>query len=536
MERRASGSYLSRRISGEAKSELVNETTKKWRDDKSKKISFEIVYFFVVRFKVALRNYIINMVRYRSKRKRGSRADSSANDSIGISTTTAETTATAVRIGNDSPIDDDIFCIDRAEVCTLRDSEEPRSRQSSLLSFFAKENKAKSWQKAKHGVGDLNARSGGRMTKINGILSSSPLPRSSCSPLSTPLHHRSTEELPTNELATAPLFHHPPPQTHPRKKKSLTQVYIDCGQSKFGQILCNKCGMLYMPGILEDEKQHDRLCQAYSQGIPCGRGNVKGGKQLDFAANKTGTNQKDEAIVVVRRPNVKVKTSKKTKNKEVEIKSSGISDKHRPSQWPLLAQMISKDLGTDEKTTLDHLTNEIVFLYIGKNRSNGIEHSAGANTTNATNRSRILGVATVQLLGKVHAYRMINLYERSLTPVKDAKMGIGLLWTHPIARRKGIATLLIHAAREHAVFGIRVSRQDLAFSNPTKAGYNFAFRYSGCYKNTGARIGVSNESHNDDTDDIGNNKEGLICSKSKQQKIRSLLSGRTGPLVYEMNL
>lgn len=320
----------------------------------------------------------------------------------------------------------------------------------------------------------------------------------------------------------------------PKSKAVLTQVYIDCGQSKFGQILCKQCGMLYMPGIAEDEAQHKRLCQAYTLGIPCNRGTVKGGKQIVVANNDA-----EATTIVLWRPCVKAHNSKKSKGEQEKITEScstsndtssnyNKNNKDRPSQWPLLARMISKDLGTHEETTLDHLTNEIVFLYIGKTNTaagHGTKKSAG------TNNSRILGVATVQLLGKVPAYRMISLYERSLIPSTETTLGIGLLWTHPVARHRGIATRLVHAARQHSIFGMKVARQDVAFSNPTQAGYNFALRYSN------ASNGSNDEDNrNSGIDTIGTSSSNAERINDDDDPVNLAEKSRRGPLVYEMNL
>lgn len=427
--------------------------------------------------------------------------------------TTANSADNAIRIGcDDSPTND--FSDRHTKVCSISDDIEPARRQSSLLSFFTKAKKAKPQPKPNTANGKLTSKSNVRNVKTKTVLPSSPLPLSSSS-LSN-----SAKENPSMKSAVT---------TSRSKLKSLTQVYIDCGQSKFGQILCNKCGMLYMPGITEDENQHKRLCQAYSLGIPCNRGTVKGGRKVNTVANENDTNCNDEASIVSWRPCVKVFNSKKSKGQQRY--NSNSDNKDCPSQWPLLAQMISKDLGTDEETTLNHLNNEIVFLYIGKNVGHEQKKSRCTTVPNAANRYRILGVATVQLLGQVHAYRMISLHERSLIPVTEAKLGIGLLWTHPVARKRGIATKLVHAARENAVFGMRVARQDVAFSNPTQAGYNFALRY------------IHGDTKTSDTARNSNDAtkgSGVVEVKSsnyeRQLEEASHVCSKRGPLVYEMDL
>jgi hypothetical protein len=83
-------------------------------------------------------------------------------------------------------------------------------------------------------------------------------------------------------------------------------------------------------------------------------------------------------------------------------------------------------------------------------------------------------------------------------------LGVAILWTHSKMRHQGmqkcaignvliprisyflslflslgIATQLIDAAREHAVFGMVVPKSKIAFSSPTEAGFNFAKNYCG---------------------------------------------------------
>lgn len=436
----------------------------------------------------------------------------------------------AIRIGCDRSINDEISN-QHSHVCSISHDLEPICRQSSLLSFFTKVKRAKPRQKPNHTKDKLTSRSCVRSVKTNKVLS-----LSSMAPSPTLSNHPTTEVVSKKRKAPTSLKYDSKSQSQQKQFKSLTQVYIDCGQSKFGQILCNKCGMLYMPGILEDEYQHKRLCMSYTLGIPCYRGNVKGGKKVDIRVNESDATCINEVTIVSWRPCVRAQKRKKLKEQqeEADVSSIDIINNNRPSQWPLLARMISRDLGTHEETTLDHLTNETVFLYTGKKFEHKKRKHNGANITDAASIFRILGVATVQVLGQVNAYRMISLYERSLKPVTEAKLGIGILWTHPIARHRGIATTLVHTAREHAIFGMRVTRQDVAFSNPTQAGYNFALSYSNSERKSLTNIGTGNKKYaghqSCNPEDESNN------SKRDQDEGKTLCPRSRGPLVYEMNL
>lgn len=61
---------------------------------------------------------------------------------------------------------------------------------------------------------------------------------------------------------------------------------------------------------------------------------------------------------------------------------------------------------------------------------------------------------------------------------REAVLGIFQLWVHANHRRKGIASRLVTAAREHKVFGMVVPIHQTAFSSPTQSGLEFAQRYA----------------------------------------------------------
>lgn len=364
------------------------------------------------------------------------------------------------------------------------------------------------------------------------------------------------------------------PKQQQKQQRSLTQVYIDCGQSTFGQVLCPKCGMLYMPGIREDEQQHVRLCQSYSIGILCLQGNVSNGKLVQRTVDYSIVQWKScrvSATSTTKRSSKRRMTMTTTSStsdgicENVSDPSTGSQFKtikttvpttNYPSQWPLLAQMISRDLGMEESTVLKHLTEQIVFLYIGRattqtnsstvttirpvvfNTDSTV--SIGTKTITSNGRinnnpppSRILGVVTVQLIS--HAYRMHTLHDRSLVPER-AILGVGLLWTHSSARRCGVATRLVTAARDYAIFGMRVPTHRVAFSSPTQAGYAFTWKY--CCSHQDISVvppTVDGEGRSSSTTSNGTYNDGMI----DQQKVGAATGACSskaplGPLVYEM--
>jgi len=61
-------------------------------------------------------------------------------------------------------------------------------------------------------------------------------------------------------------FAAPPTET---ASKSFQQMYLDLGQRDFAKrTLCGVCGMMYVHGLHEDIKQHDRVCKDFVLGVP----------------------------------------------------------------------------------------------------------------------------------------------------------------------------------------------------------------------------------------------------------------------------
>lgn len=57
--------------------------------------------------------------------------------------------------------------------------------------------------------------------------------------------------------------------SHRNHNKALRQTYIDAGQRDFAkQHLCPVCGMLFVDGLDEDKKEHDRICHLFVRGVP----------------------------------------------------------------------------------------------------------------------------------------------------------------------------------------------------------------------------------------------------------------------------
>ena len=94
-----------------------------------------------------------------------------------------------------------------------------------------------------------------------------PTPASTSSPLNDveknakPL---SINNINNNKSVTSSL---PLKDNNKQKKRKLAQVFLDCGQQNWGQVLCPKCGTLYVPGVAEDTKMHEQICKPINLGV-----------------------------------------------------------------------------------------------------------------------------------------------------------------------------------------------------------------------------------------------------------------------------
>ena len=222
--------------------------------------------------------------------------------------------------------------------------------------------------------------------------------------------------------------------------------------------------MLYVHGVEEDLKEHETICKDYREGVAFHFKNCRVVQQPHPQPYKHSSSHPAAADQIV-----EIRPSDSCALRQKVAACQGIVD---------------QELGfVAEPTTTPR--PKTTFLYI--------------------RQKRILGLAAVEILH--HAYPLVvgdeqQQQQRSNHPVQ-AMMGVYKLWTHSKARRQGVATRLIDAARQQMVYGILVPPSMVAFSSPTQAGTNFAQRYLVQKQRKGTKS-------RDDTSCDGNNKPILV--------------------------
>lgn len=241
---------------------------------------------------------------------------------------------------------------------------------------------------------------------------------------------------------------------HKKKKQTkLQQLYLDLGQSSFGkQTVCQICGMLYVHGVAEDAKEHEKICRDYRDGVSFHMklSSCRVVAEYDSPLSGRDEGETERACILEVRPfdsyalRQKVKQVTAIVDKELgHVDESTCRSQHenkKPSSKP----------ATTPKT---------IFLYILK--------------------KRVVGMVSVEVVNQ--GYKLLMREDgqqqtRSTQPSR-AMIGIHKLWVHSKVRKQKTASRLVDTARARMVFGTVVPPQFVAFSSPTEAGARFAQSY-----------------------------------------------------------
>ncbi|ETI44793.1 hypothetical protein F441_10487 [Phytophthora nicotianae CJ01A1] len=219
-----------------------------------------------------------------------------------------------------------------------------------------------------------------------------------------------------------------------------TQSYIDVGQRSFGKhVTCAACGLLYTAGEEEDEREHLKFCKRMKRGI-------------------TFSKWKKERVL---------KTFPDTSARILEIRRDDPSA--HVKKLLEIKKVLDDALGFVEAEVFLQRSN---FVYIQDHQVVGCvntERITKAFTLDKTTSNLVVSdeETSVSADGAVTAS----------TDSKPAVIGICQLWVHPSFRRKSIATRMVDVVREKSIYGMHVTKNLVAFAQPTRNGLRFAQKY-----------------------------------------------------------
>ncbi|NXL94523.1 ESCO1 acetyltransferase, partial [Alectura lathami] len=221
------------------------------------------------------------------------------------------------------------------------------------------------------------------------------------------------------------------------------QLVIDAGQKRFGAISCNICGMLYTASNPEDETQHLLFHNQFISAV----------KYVGWKKERILAEYPDGRIIMVLPDDPKYALKKVEEIREMVDNDLGFQ------QAPLMCYSRTKTLlfiSNDKKVIGCLIAEHIQWGY------------------------RVIE----EKLPEVSSENEKVIFERQKawccsTSPEPAICGISRIWVFSMMRRKKIASRMIECLRSNFIYGSYLSKEEIAFSDPTPDGKLFATQYCG---------------------------------------------------------
>ncbi|KAJ0059744.1 hypothetical protein NL108_011237 [Boleophthalmus pectinirostris] len=224
--------------------------------------------------------------------------------------------------------------------------------------------------------------------------------------------------------------------------KDGTQTIIDAGQKHFGPVACSVCGMLYSAANPEDESQHLLFHNQFISAV----------KYVGWKKERILSEFPDGKIILV------LPDDPKYALKKIEE----------------IREMVDNDLGFQQvESKCPSKTKTFLFI---------------------SNDKKVAGCLIAEHINE--GYRVIEepapsgsegekvMFERQRawccsTTAEPAICGISRIWVVSTMRRQGIASRMLDCLRNNFIYGSNLSKDEIAFSDPTPDGKLFATHYFG---------------------------------------------------------
>ncbi|KAM4632887.1 N-acetyltransferase ESCO2 [Polymixia lowei] len=225
-----------------------------------------------------------------------------------------------------------------------------------------------------------------------------------------------------------------------RDKQDDDQLIIDAGQKQFGATACSSCGMVYSADSPEDNLQHTQFHQRFLDSI----------RFVGWKKERVVAQFWDGKILLVLPDDPKYALKKAEDVRHVADNELGF-------------QQVNLSCPRQAKT----------YLFINTDRM-------------------VVGCLIAEHIRQ--AYRVLEQPERpkdmtredfmehhrawccSTSPEK-ALCGVSRIWVFSLARRQGIATRMLDTVRSTFMYGSHLTKEEMAFSDPTPDGKLFATKY-----------------------------------------------------------
>ncbi|GBN90797.1 N-acetyltransferase ESCO1, partial [Araneus ventricosus] len=223
--------------------------------------------------------------------------------------------------------------------------------------------------------------------------------------------------------------------------KGSEQLIIDAGQKEIGAKICKTCGMIYTIGQEEDEKLHAGYHQSYLINLKfsgwkkeCVIGNYMDGRviQVKDTDEHFGTKKIKDILFIV--------------NRDLGFSTAGLPS--RP--------------------------NVMILLFISNDK-----RVSGCLVAEAIqSASRVVSAETSEKEGDGKTIWKLGSWYASSETV-PAICGVNRIWVSHEFRRHKVASRMVDCLRQNFLYGYVVDLHELAFTDPTVDGRDFAASYTG---------------------------------------------------------
>ena len=257
------------------------------------------------------------------------------------------------------------------------------------------------------------------------------------------------------------------------RKSTLTQMQLDLGADI--RKTCLQCGMEYIPSNKEDAALHRDFHDLNSTGIEIGQVLLKDSATRSIAPENKPL-QDGELILVVDRQSSVLSRNKIEKILEIvngELSAPPISDEDLWSGLEPKDQVILTRKRSNQGSGSGGPRFK-AFVYLVNARCVGCclveKISTGYSVIKISNEQ-----GNEEELGSNARSSSISISDRP----EVVLLGVTRIWTSRPFRRKGVAGILLDCARRHFFYGMEVTKDLVAFSQPTESGAQLARRWYG---------------------------------------------------------
>ena len=246
----------------------------------------------------------------------------------------------------------------------------------------------------------------------------------------------------------------PPKQKAQKSQAPLRQMQIDLGNEV--RKTCATCGMEYIPSNTEDAALHKKFHEMNSTGVDLGKAFMRANaSRWVYEATRF-----EEGYVVI----VDRKASPSAKNQAKKV-----------------LEVVNKELSSPE------IDEEVLW-----SQTEAPEHRKDQNEEEKVDRYRVfLHMKDSRCVGlclteRIWESQPVILGEQNGTnsssvSVKDERhpaiVGVSRIWTSGASRRMGIALDLLDCVVSNYIYGMEISKNQIAFSQPTESGKRLASKF-----------------------------------------------------------